>query len=496
MGRLRTFLALSLTLLLSGSANAAWPKVTDAWHKVDTSGGGGGAPGGSNTQVQFNDSGAFGGDAGLTYNKATDTLTGKTVVTNNLTATALATPGSITVAPQGTGGAVTWTYKLVARLADGTTTQAGAASSTAAGNATLDGTNFNRLTWSAVTGAASYDVYRTVAGTTPATTGKIVSATTALTADDKALAGGGETAPTTNGTGVLTGRHPSGTSSLPGVAFAAQPALGMYLQETNLGAGSNVLGFRTLNGVDAGVSGGQFRLKSDLSFGFAVNDPTASNLDTALTRGAAATWQLGLANAAAPVDQTLRAQGGSGADKPGAKFTLQGGIPTGTGLGGSIALQTTPPAASTSSTAGTPSTRYYVNPNPKVLTLGSATDFVNVNFPASSTVTVAIGYNVDVYDSAAPVQRKGHGGRYYVTAYRLATGNAVAGTVVETGDSSAFSVGDAMTDSFAVTGTATGITISQNVTVGTGLTAPNVGVMTWDAHVHGAGMGITVVPVP
>jgi hypothetical protein len=36
---------------------------------------GGGTPGGSNTQVQFNDSGAFGGDAGLTYNKTTDALT-------------------------------------------------------------------------------------------------------------------------------------------------------------------------------------------------------------------------------------------------------------------------------------------------------------------------------------------------------------------------------------------------------------------------------------
>lgn len=34
-----------------------------------------GSPGGSNTQVQFNDSGAFGGDAGFTYNKTTDDLT-------------------------------------------------------------------------------------------------------------------------------------------------------------------------------------------------------------------------------------------------------------------------------------------------------------------------------------------------------------------------------------------------------------------------------------
>jgi len=34
-----------------------------------------GAPGGADTQVQFNDAGAFGGDAGLTYNKTTDALT-------------------------------------------------------------------------------------------------------------------------------------------------------------------------------------------------------------------------------------------------------------------------------------------------------------------------------------------------------------------------------------------------------------------------------------
>lgn len=37
--------------------------------------GGGGVPGGSDTQVQFNDGGAFGADAGLTYNKTTDFLT-------------------------------------------------------------------------------------------------------------------------------------------------------------------------------------------------------------------------------------------------------------------------------------------------------------------------------------------------------------------------------------------------------------------------------------
>lgn len=40
-----------------------------------TGGGGGSSPGGSNTQVQFNDSGAFGGDVDLTWNKTTNVLT-------------------------------------------------------------------------------------------------------------------------------------------------------------------------------------------------------------------------------------------------------------------------------------------------------------------------------------------------------------------------------------------------------------------------------------
>jgi hypothetical protein len=38
-------------------------------------GSGGGTPGGSDTQVQFNDGGAFGGDAGLVFNKTTNKLT-------------------------------------------------------------------------------------------------------------------------------------------------------------------------------------------------------------------------------------------------------------------------------------------------------------------------------------------------------------------------------------------------------------------------------------
>ncbi len=40
-----------------------------------SSAGGGGVPGGANTQVQFNDAGAFGGDADFTWDKTTNTMT-------------------------------------------------------------------------------------------------------------------------------------------------------------------------------------------------------------------------------------------------------------------------------------------------------------------------------------------------------------------------------------------------------------------------------------
>jgi len=114
----------------------------------------------------------------------------------------LASPGSITVTPQGTTGATTYTYKLVAINATGTT-EAGAASSTTTGNATLTGANYNRLTWTAVTNATGYWIYRTVAGgASPTTTGRIAVLGAVTTVDDTGLAGDSATAPTTNTTGL------------------------------------------------------------------------------------------------------------------------------------------------------------------------------------------------------------------------------------------------------------------------------------------------------
>lgn len=62
--------------------------------------------GGSNTQVQYNNAGALGGDAGLTYDSATDALTvagSLTLAGTSVNNTALFTAGTLGVARGGTG---------------------------------------------------------------------------------------------------------------------------------------------------------------------------------------------------------------------------------------------------------------------------------------------------------------------------------------------------------------------------------------------------------
>ncbi len=117
---------------------------------------------------------------------------------------ALLSPGSITVTPQGTPATKTYVYKLVALNATGTT-EAGAASSTLTGAATLNVTNYNRLTWTAVAGASGYWIYRTVAGgTSPTTTGRIAVLGAVTTFDDQGSAGDSTTPPSSNSSGLTS----------------------------------------------------------------------------------------------------------------------------------------------------------------------------------------------------------------------------------------------------------------------------------------------------
>jgi|694.fasta_scaffold75370_2 hypothetical protein len=82
-------------LSTDGAGNLSWV--------AQTGGGGNGTPGGSNTQVQFNDAGAFAGNAGLTFDKTTTTFTA-----NNFVATSTANLGAVgnVIITGGTNGQV------------------------------------------------------------------------------------------------------------------------------------------------------------------------------------------------------------------------------------------------------------------------------------------------------------------------------------------------------------------------------------------------------
>lgn len=69
-------------LQTDGTGNLTWAPATGG-------GGGNGVPGGANTQVQFNDAGVFGGDAGFTYNKLTNTLSSDTIISTVSNATTI-----------------------------------------------------------------------------------------------------------------------------------------------------------------------------------------------------------------------------------------------------------------------------------------------------------------------------------------------------------------------------------------------------------------------
>lgn len=127
------------------------------------------------------------------------------------------TPTAPTLATGGTAGSTTISYVVVGRQSSLSTAGHTPASSTATiatANATLSSTNFVKLTIPPQYGAPCFDIYRTAAGGTPSTTGKIASCVGA-SYDDIGAAGDSSTAPTTDTTLLLANPQP-----LPGCAIA------------------------------------------------------------------------------------------------------------------------------------------------------------------------------------------------------------------------------------------------------------------------------------
>lgn len=116
---------------------------------------------------------------------------------------ALTRPGAPLLAPQGTTGATSISYVVVAVNNSGTS-EASQATTTTTANATLSVLNYVQINWQLVPNAASYRVYRTVtAGVSPVTVGLIGTVTAPTTTfNDTGIAGDATIAPTVNTSGI------------------------------------------------------------------------------------------------------------------------------------------------------------------------------------------------------------------------------------------------------------------------------------------------------
>ncbi len=113
-------------------------------------------------------------------------------------AAGVAPPGAPTISQSGTTGATPYYYKVTSVTASGESTGSGTGP-TFAGNAILSGSNYNIVAWSAVSGAATYNVYRSVDNVTFL----LVGNTASTSFHDTGAAAGPATPPVSNTTMTL-----------------------------------------------------------------------------------------------------------------------------------------------------------------------------------------------------------------------------------------------------------------------------------------------------
>lgn len=173
---------------------------------------GGGTPGGSDTQVQFNDGGSFGGDADLTYNKTTNLLTTKGDITLDDSGVFTTTLQTISATEAVVTGSISGTTLTVSAVTSGVLRTG----LTIVGSGVTAGTTITALgTGSGGTGTYTVSTSQTVssttitAGTNPTISFPAATGTVALVAGSSgqlmanvngALAGTTATWDSTNGT--------------------------------------------------------------------------------------------------------------------------------------------------------------------------------------------------------------------------------------------------------------------------------------------------------
>jgi hypothetical protein len=225
----------------------------------------------TNSTTAFQIQNAAGSTTLLAANTSTTqiSVTGQLAVTGGISTVGLTVPSAPTVANIGTSGSTHYTYAVSALNANGGSTLDSATTQTTGGNATLSGTNYNQITWTGVTGASSYNIYRTASSGTPSTTGLIgnVSATSTLSFNDTGIAGGAAV-PTVDNSGQLDA---TGTVLLKNAvnsttAFQIQNASGTSLLTANTSASTITTNGELIASGATSVSTGSEMMTSSESF--------------------------------------------------------------------------------------------------------------------------------------------------------------------------------------------------------------------------------------
>ena len=340
------------------AAASKFLKADATWAAVSAS------PGGSDTQVQFNDGGStFGGDAQLTFNKTSGVLS---LVTD---AQGLLTFGASSDVLVGRGAAAN--LRLGAADAASPTAQTLSVQNVATGTSNTAGADFTISgSQGTGTGAGGNIVFKTAAAGGSGSSQNALS--TALT-----VASTRQTQFT-----ALT------TAAAPGLSMGTYNT-GLYDVFSNgiMGFAVNglALGYWSSNGFSVTNSGGITVEHNSGAFAL------GSSADVLLRRKAAANLQLGSADAASPVAQTLSVQNvvAGTTNTAGSDFTISGSQGTGTGAGGAIYFKVAT-AGTTGSSQNALDKYWYVAGNP---VSGSATGSLLTNLSTIASGTVVLGVN-------------------------------------------------------------------------------------------------------
>lgn len=184
-----------------------------------------------------------------------------TILSDKVLLRTLTAPIAMNIGSAGSANSGSWGYKVVAVYPDGSKSAASTqfTNTSNLSAATLTGSDLNRISFTPVYGASSYEIYRTQVRTSPATTGKIgtVAAAGPLFLADTGLAGDGNPAPSV----ATSGRILWETDNVGDIgASGANRPRNLYLgNDATIGGALNVTGTSTL-GVLNPTSIGAFTL--------------------------------------------------------------------------------------------------------------------------------------------------------------------------------------------------------------------------------------------